>query len=60
MRIDGTTHSRTRQRMIDFFNNDQSCLVAILSITAAGQGVLEILNKRTWFFTWFFTFKYMH
>ncbi|XP_057292438.1 SWI/SNF-related matrix-associated actin-dependent regulator of chromatin subfamily A-like protein 1 isoform X2 [Hydractinia symbiolongicarpus] len=39
VRIDGTTHSRTRQRMIDFFNNDQSCLVAILSITAAGQGI---------------------
>eukprot|EP01103_Thecamoeba_quadrilineata_P015644 TRINITY_DN5007_c0_g1_i1.p1 TRINITY_DN5007_c0_g1~~TRINITY_DN5007_c0_g1_i1.p1 ORF type:complete len:823 (-),score=154.18 TRINITY_DN5007_c0_g1_i1:46-2403(-) len=39
IRIDGTTPSQLRQELVNTFQNDEKCKVAILSITAAGQGI---------------------
>eukprot|EP01080_Neovahlkampfia_damariscottae_P000506 gene506-8020_t len=39
MRIDGSTPTMNRQKNTDKFQNDPECLVAILSIKAAGTGL---------------------
>ena len=36
IRIDGSTQSKHRQMLVDHFQDDAACRVAILSITAAG------------------------
>lgn len=38
IRIDGKTNTRNRQALVDEFTNTSNCLLAILSITAAGTG----------------------
>jgi SNF2 family DNA or RNA helicase len=39
IRIDGSTNSERRQQMVDKFQSDESCLCALLSITAANSGI---------------------
>ena len=39
VRIDGSTHPKVRQSIVDVFQNDPDCLVAVLSLTAAGTGL---------------------
>ena len=39
IRIDGSTPAETRQPLVDKFQSDPSCLVAVLSITAGGTGL---------------------
>ena len=38
IRIDGRTPVETRQLLCDRFQHDESCLVAVLSITTANAG----------------------
>ncbi|XP_065683664.1 SWI/SNF-related matrix-associated actin-dependent regulator of chromatin subfamily A-like protein 1 isoform X2 [Hydra vulgaris] len=39
IRIDGSTNSKQRQILVDDFTNNKECLIAILSLTAAGTGL---------------------
>ncbi|XP_065666233.1 SWI/SNF-related matrix-associated actin-dependent regulator of chromatin subfamily A-like protein 1 isoform X4 [Hydra vulgaris] len=39
IRIDGSTNSKQRQVLVDDFTNNKECLIAILSLTAAGTGL---------------------
>jgi SWI/SNF-related matrix-associated actin-dependent regulator 1 of chromatin subfamily A len=39
IRIDGSTNSEKRQSLVDRFQNDDNCLCALLSITAASTGI---------------------
>ena len=41
IRIDGRTPVETRQLLCDRFQHDESCLVAVLSITTANAGELR-------------------
>lgn len=45
IRIDGSTNSEKRQALVDKFQNDDECLCALLSITAASTGLT--LTKAT-------------
>ena len=45
IRIDGKTNALNRQALVDKFTNTNNCLLAILSITAAGTGKQSRSNK---------------
>jgi len=45
IRIDGSTESSKRQALVNQFQTDPNCYVALLSMTAAGQGIT--LNKAS-------------
>ena len=44
VRIDGSTPSDVRQSYCDIFQHDVKCLVAVLSITAANTGTINIIT----------------
>ena len=46
IRIDGKTNASNRQALVDKFTNTSNCLLAILSITAAGTGTYSRSNKE--------------
>ena len=39
IRIDGSTPAKDRQKLVDTFQTDERCRVAVLSIKAAGMGL---------------------
>lgn len=55
IRIDGSTASKQRQNLVDIFQTDPACRVALLSLTAAGVSITLTAATRAIFVELFWT-----